>query len=80
MKFPSRWERPGDTQADLHHRPVAGLPALCSPLTSCTDHLGRHHWSLEKLCPSLPAMPTVTCFLGTTAHLGPFFGSKSGGT
>lgn len=80
MKCPSRREQPGDARAVPRHRPVAGLPALCCPFTSCTYHLGRDHRSLKKLCPPLPAMRTATYFLGTTVHLGPFFGSKSGDT
>lgn len=69
MKFPSRWEQPGDAHAVLHHKPSAGLLALCCP--SPPVHTA---WEESPLTPSLPAMPTVTSFLGTTAHLGPFFG------
>lgn len=71
MKFPSRWEQPGDAHAVLHHRPAAGLPALCCP--SPPVHTA---WEETPPTPSLPAMPTVTSFLGTTARLGPFFGFR----
>lgn len=71
MKFPSRWEQPGDARAVLRHRPAGGLPALCCP--SPPVHTA---WEETPPTPSLPAMPTVTYFLGTTARLGPFFGFR----
>lgn len=60
MKFPSRWEQPG-----------VGLPAFCCP--SPPVHTT---WEETPPTPSLPAMPTVTYSLGTTARLGPFFGFR----
>jgi hypothetical protein len=60
MKFPSRWEQPGDAHAVLHRRPAAGLPALCCP--SPPVHTA---WEETPPTPSPPAMPTVTYFLGT---------------
>lgn len=78
MKYPSRWGQPGEASSALHHSPAAKLPASCYPLTSCIYHLGKkHHQSLKKLYPSSPVIPTKVYFLGTTAHLGPFLGSKS---
>lgn len=67
MKFPSRREQPGNAHTALHRRLAAGLPALCCPSPVHTT------WEEPPPTPSLPATPTVTCFLGTTARFGPFF-------
>lgn len=69
MKFPSRWEQPGDAHA-VPHRRHRRAPSSPLSLTSCTYHLGR-----DTTTPSLPATPSVAYFLGTTARFGPFFGA-----
>lgn len=51
MKFPSRWEQPGDAHTVLHHRPVGGLLALCCPLPPV-----HTAWEETPPTPSLPAM------------------------
>ena len=80
MKFPSRWEQPGGCTCSPVSQASGRAPGSLLSLHLLYIPPGkRHHQSLKKFCPSLPAMPTVTYFLGTTAYLGPFFGSKSGG-
>lgn len=84
MKFPSRWRQPGDARAVPHCRPAAGLLAPCCPFTlvaglldlCCPSPPVHTAWEETPPTPSLPAMPTVTYSLGTTACFGPFLGFR----